>query len=282
MTAIKFKIRLPSALFFGLLGMGTSSALGMVPMNLSTRYTSNENISDHRSDGIGSFSLSQFEFIFGLRAFNEQNYKAHLQVGLPMRTLKMAQGTSSQIGSEVGGYRVAWNQTLFEHIGWDLIYSKHSSPRLNLFSENSNIETLVSAKTMNFMMPTILIKALIGPGIRLTQSVDPNVNLQPMYIARAGFEAIWATEYTGKWAVGISGVFRNRSATLGANQSPISANLFTVQPQLAWEIVKDLWITANYTKALARPIGFEQAMGDAGLGGLYGDSIGIGISTASM
>ncbi len=262
--------------------MTSGTAKAMVPMNLSTRYTGYQNIADHRNNGEGAFSLSQYEFQFGLRTFNDQNYKAHLQVGLPLRTLQMDSGSSQQIGSEFGGYRITWTQTLYEFLGWDLSYFNNTSPRLGLFAENQNFETLGSLKKQAFLGPSILVKALAGPGIRIT-NVGPSAEASygPMYIARAGVEAIWANELLGKFAIGIASVFRLR-ASYRDDTGSMSASLFTLQPQLAWELVDDLWLNAQYTRALARPAGFEQAMGDAGLSGLYGDSIGIGISTLSM
>ncbi|HVJ66241.1 MAG TPA: hypothetical protein VM901_13365 [Bdellovibrionota bacterium] len=260
------------------------AARAMVPMNLSTSYTSYSSVAEHRAVGQSgdNFALSQFDFTFGLRTFNDPEYRAHLQVGLPLRTLQMNSGTSSAIGSELGGWRLAWNQSFYEVLGWDLSYIKNASSRLGLFAENQSLESIVSLRTLVFPTRYLLVRAHAGPGLRLTSSRDTDTRFGPMLIGRAGVELIMASESIGKIALGLGAMLRQRTSYHDAESGRGGERLVTLQPNLAWEVVPDLWVTAQYTRALVRPEGREQSMGDVSLGGLYGDSLSFGISTASF
>lgn len=245
----------------------------LVPLSVTSNYASYSAIADHRNPaGTSEFSLSTFDFIFGLRAFNSNDYRANLRTTIPLRTLQMTTGASANAGSELGGYQISWNQTLWDFLGWDLSYAKRASPRLDLFEAQQSVETLVSLKTTNFLSPGFLVRGMAGPGIQI------NSALTPMILGKARLDAIWATDLIGKLAIGAYAQFYRRQRV----GSLRDASLFTIQPQVAWELVRDLWISLDYTHALAKPTGFEQAMGDASLSGLYGDTFGFGISTAAF
>lgn len=246
------------------------SAQAMVPINMTSRFSQHSNVVDHRTGGIGEFSLSKFDFVFGLRAFNSDEYKSQIQFMLPLRTLQSSSVALAPIGSEFGGYQVSWNQTIFDFIGWDLHYIESTSNRLGLFENNKSFETNLTLRTQNFLSSSILLRTQAGPGIRISSAYSP------MYSAKAGVEAIMQSEFLGKIAVGTGANYRIRQA------DGLSSTLLTLQPQISWELVKDLWISAQYTRALQRPSGREQTMGDATLSGLYGDTFGIGLSTASL
>lgn len=244
----------------------------MVPLSVSSRYSFHSDVGDHRVTNPGAnFSLTSFDFVFGLRTFHSDEYKTRLEVDLPLRTLQSSSANGAPIGSEVGGYRITYQQTLWNFLGWDLSYADLNSNRLQLFAQNKSFETQVSLKTQNFLLPSVLMRALVGPGIRLSSG------LLPMYSARAGFEAIWQNEFIGKLGLGLAANYRLRQ-----NSSAGQGALFTLQPQFSWEVVDDLWLLVNYTRSLARPVGREFVMGDAGLGGLYGDVLSIGLATASF
>jgi len=259
-----------------------------MPLYLNTTYFQNSNIADHRSFSLGqvptstqnNFDISQILFNFGIHASRGTDYASQVEFELPLRTVNAVGSMSERSGSEFGGYGIKWKQVFLSFLAVETSYQAQSSPVLGLFKSSHNFEASTRYITKAFLTPSVLVQALIGPGIRVTKSKDSNTAYGPMYSAMAGVEATFQSAI-GKISIGVNATFHQRSSYTEGSQQ-VMATLFNLKPQIAWEIIEDLWVSAKYNSPLARPMGFEQSMGDSSLEGLYGQSFGIGITTASF
>jgi hypothetical protein len=235
------------------------------------------------------YRLLTYLFALDLTLARTPVHSAQLRLSMPFRS---ASGGSqaSPYGSEFGGLQATALNRFFGRFSTQISYADRRSETFGLLSRHRELsvgayfETLDTGATSGEGAKPAQFYLRVGPEFAFTQTLG--VDERDAYGPQRGFSALIRLQTSDGLgfpiALGLETQFRRISAYKVAGKQEGGAGLLTLLPQIEYMVVPGLWVGATFQMPILRPEGREEAFPSPDLAGLYGNSAGLSLRSATF